>query len=47
MNARSRRVRMYYERRIFFFAVLAGLPGSAVALLMLWTEITIPRPNGL
>jgi two-component system nitrogen regulation sensor histidine kinase NtrY len=43
MNARSRRVRMYYERRIFFFAVLAGLPGSAVALLMLWTGDHDPK----
>jgi two-component system nitrogen regulation sensor histidine kinase NtrY len=37
MTARSRRARMYYERRIFFLAMLAGLPGSAVALIMLWT----------
>ena len=37
MTARARRVRMYYERRIFMLAFLAGLPGSAAALLMLWT----------
>jgi len=43
MTARSRRVRMYYERRIFFFAVLAGLPGSAVALIMLWTGDHDPK----
>jgi len=36
MTPRSRRTRFYYERRIFLFAVLAGLPGSAVALIMLW-----------
>ena len=36
MTARNRRTRFYYERRIFLFAVLAGLPGSAVALIMLW-----------
>jgi nitrogen fixation/metabolism regulation signal transduction histidine kinase len=34
---------MYYERRIFFFAVLAGLPGSAVALIMLWTGDHDPK----
>jgi PAS domain S-box-containing protein len=28
---------MYYERRIFLLAFLAGLPGSGAALLMLWT----------
>jgi two-component system nitrogen regulation sensor histidine kinase NtrY len=28
---------MYHERRIFLLAVLAGLPGSATALIMLWT----------
>ena len=36
MTARNRHTRFYYERRIFLFAVLAGLPGSAVALIMLW-----------
>jgi nitrogen fixation/metabolism regulation signal transduction histidine kinase len=34
---------MYYERRIFFFAVLAGLPGSAVALIMLWAGDHDPK----
>src|SRR6266852_5857662 len=37
MTARARRVRMYYERRIFLLAFLAGLPGSAAAIIMLWT----------
>ncbi len=39
---------MYYERRIFLLAVLAGLPGSAVALIMLWFtgETTTPRRSG-
>jgi two-component system, NtrC family, nitrogen regulation sensor histidine kinase NtrY len=36
MTAKVRRVRMYYERRIFLLALLAGLPGSAVALIILW-----------
>jgi two-component system, NtrC family, nitrogen regulation sensor histidine kinase NtrY len=36
MTAKSRHTRFYYERRIFLFAVLAGLPGSAVAIIMLW-----------
>ena len=43
MTAKSPRVRMYYERRIFFFAMLAGLPGSAVALIMLWTGDHDPK----
>jgi two-component system, NtrC family, nitrogen regulation sensor histidine kinase NtrY len=43
MTARSRHTRFYYERRIFFFAVLAGLPGSAVALIMLWTGDHDPK----
>src|SRR5579863_6982786 len=36
MTVGSRR-RMYYERRIFLLALMAGLPGSAAALIMLWT----------
>jgi nitrogen fixation/metabolism regulation signal transduction histidine kinase len=36
MTAKARRRRMLYERRIFFLALLAGLPGSATALTMLW-----------
>ena len=43
MTARDRRTRFYYERRIFFFAVMAGLPGSAVALIMLWTGDHDPK----
>jgi nitrogen fixation/metabolism regulation signal transduction histidine kinase len=31
---------MYYERRIFLLTVLAGLPGSAIALIMLWTLLS-------
>jgi PAS domain S-box-containing protein len=34
---------MYYERRIFLLAVLAGLPGSAVALIMLWVKVQDPK----
>jgi nitrogen fixation/metabolism regulation signal transduction histidine kinase len=40
MTGKTRRVRMYYERRIFFLTVLAGLPGSAIALIMLWTLLS-------
>jgi nitrogen fixation/metabolism regulation signal transduction histidine kinase len=43
MNAGSRRTRLYYERRIFLLAVLAGLPGSAVALIMLWIQNNDPK----
>jgi PAS domain S-box-containing protein len=43
MTAGSRRTRLYYERRIFMLAVLAGLPGSAVALIMLWTQNHDPK----
>ncbi len=43
MTAENRRTRFYYERRIFVFAVLAGLPGSAVALIMLWTGDHDPK----
>ncbi|HKW98092.1 MAG TPA: ATP-binding protein [Bryobacteraceae bacterium] len=43
MTARSRRHRMYYERRIFLLAMLAGLPGSAVALIMLWMGNHAPK----
>lgn len=43
MTAGSRRTRLYYERRIFLLAVLAGLPGSAVALIMLWTQVQDPK----
>ena len=39
MTPRNRHSRFYYERRIFLLAVLAGLPGSAVALIMLWTMV--------
>jgi nitrogen fixation/metabolism regulation signal transduction histidine kinase len=43
MTAVSRRTRLYYERRIFLLAVLAGLPGSAVALIMLWIQNNDPK----
>jgi len=43
MTVGSRRTRFYYERRIFLLAVLAGLPGSAVALIMLWTQSHDPK----
>ena len=40
MTVKTRRIRMYYERRIFLLTVLAGLPGSAIALIMLWTLLS-------
>jgi nitrogen fixation/metabolism regulation signal transduction histidine kinase len=43
MTVKSRRPRFYYERRIFFLALVAGLPGSAVALILLWTKIEDPK----
>jgi nitrogen fixation/metabolism regulation signal transduction histidine kinase len=43
MTAKSRRPRFYYERRIFLLALVAGLPGSAVALILLWTKIEDPK----
>ncbi len=43
MTAKARRARMYYERRIFFLALMAGLPGSATALIMLWTGNHDPK----
>ncbi len=43
MTVKSRRPRFYYERRIFLLALVAGLPGSAVALILLWTKIDDPK----
>ena len=43
MTASARRIRMHYERRIFLLAFLAGLPGSAIALAMLWTGNHDPK----
>jgi hypothetical protein len=43
MNVKGRRAWMYYERRIFCLALLAGLPGSATALIMLWTGNHDPK----
>ena len=43
MTAKSRRPRFHYERRIFALALVAGLPGSAVALILLWTKIEDPK----
>ncbi len=43
MTAKARRARMYYERRIFFLALMAGLAGSATALIMLWTGNHDPK----
>jgi PAS domain-containing protein len=43
MTAKSRRARFHYERRIFLLAMMAGLPGSAVALILLWTKIQDPK----
>lgn len=33
----GRKFRLSYERRIFMLAILAGLPGTVVALILLWT----------
>ena len=43
MTGKSRRTRFHYERRIFLLALTAGLPGSAVALILLWTKIQDPK----
>jgi len=43
MTVKGRRAWMYYERRIFCLALLAGLPGSATALIMLWTGNHDPK----
>ena len=43
MTVKGRRPRFYYERRIFALALVAGLPGSAVALILLWTKIEDPK----
>ena len=40
---RRRRRRLTYERRITLLAVLAGAPGVALALLLLWTGDYSPR----
>src|SRR5437879_3027098 len=37
MNEKTGRRWLNHERRVFLYALLAGLPGSAVALSMLWT----------
>ena len=37
MNEKTGRRWLNHERRVFLYAMLAGLPGSAVALSMLWT----------
>ena len=37
MNEKTGRQWLNHERRVFLYALLAGLPGSAVALSMLWT----------
>ena len=36
-SSRKRRRRLHYDARIFLFALLGGLPGYALALLLLWT----------
>src|SRR5919199_2383022 len=36
-HPRRRRARLNFDRRVFWTALLAGLPGSAVALTILWT----------
>jgi nitrogen fixation/metabolism regulation signal transduction histidine kinase len=37
MSHKERRARLTYEGRVVALAVLAGLPGSATAILLLWT----------
>ena len=41
--ARIRKARLSYEGHIILLALLAGLPGSAVALIILWTGGYMPR----
>lgn len=38
-----RRRRLTHERRVLMFAVLAGLPGALVALILLWTGNFTPK----
>ena len=40
---RHRRARLSYEGRVWLMALLAGLPGSAIALLILWTGDYTPK----
>jgi two-component system nitrogen regulation sensor histidine kinase NtrY len=40
-----RRQRLRYEGRIVIMAILAGLPGSLVALVMLWLVEPTPQPK--
>jgi nitrogen fixation/metabolism regulation signal transduction histidine kinase len=35
--------RLSHDRRVFFLALLAGLPGSLVALILLWTGSLTPK----
>jgi len=43
MNEKTGRRWLNHERRVFLYAVLAGLPGSAVALSLLWTGNYYPK----
>src|SRR5579863_112991 len=40
---KSRRHRMRYEGRIVLMAIMAGLPGSLVALILLWLRDPTPQ----
>lgn len=42
-DASRRKYGLNYERRIFVLAVLAGLPGTVVALILLWTGSFSPQ----
>jgi nitrogen fixation/metabolism regulation signal transduction histidine kinase len=40
---RKKRSKLNFEQRVFWTALLAGLPGSAVSLIILWTGDYAPR----
>ena len=37
-DARAKETRTNHERRLLWLALLSGLPGSLVALILLWTH---------
>src|SRR5579862_5428069 len=45
MTPRKSRRRLKYEGRIVMLAIMAGLPGSLVALIMLWLVEPTPQPK--
>jgi nitrogen fixation/metabolism regulation signal transduction histidine kinase len=42
-SQRKKRPKLNFEQRVFWTALLAGLPGSGVALIILWTGDYAPR----